>query len=222
MSEARRYAIYFAAEDGSHLARFGRDWLEGDAGPRPDNWADLVRDASLYGFHATLKAPFRLAAGIDAGQLHAALSAFAAARAPFTEPPLVLTELSGFLALCPSRPSAALQALADACVRDFDRFRAPLSPAELARRLAAPLSERQRDLLEQWGYPHVFECFRFHMTLTRALTEDEREPVRALLAQRAAPALAEPLAVASIALFEQSAPGQPFALTRRFAFGGQS
>lgn len=222
MTFARRYAIYFAAEDGSALARFGRDWLDGSAPPRPDTWPDLVRDARLYGFHATLKAPFRLAADCDATRLHDALAAFAAARAPFTEPPLVLTELSGFLALCPARPSAALQTLAEDCVRMFDHFRAPPSATELARRLAAPLSDRQRELLGQWGYPHVLDCFRFHMTLTRTLTEDEREPVRALLAQRAAPALAEPLTVGSIALFEQPAPGQQFALTQRFAFGGQS
>ena len=69
-----------------------------------------------------------------------------------------------------TEPSAALQALADACVEQLDRFRAPPSDAELARRRRASLTPRQDAMLVRWGYPYVFDTWFFHMTLTRRLT----------------------------------------------------
>jgi hypothetical protein len=47
-------------------------------------------------------------------------------------------------------------------VSELDCFRAPLSEGEEQRRLAAGLSARQRELLNRWGYPYVFDQFRFH------------------------------------------------------------
>jgi hypothetical protein len=41
--------------------------------------------------------------------------------------------------------------------------------AERNRRLAQPLTARQIGHLDRWGYPYVFEDFRFHMTLTARL-----------------------------------------------------
>ena len=75
---ADRYAIYFFPDPKSLLARFGQAWLgrsvemATDAGqpPRelgpgmpPDIWREVTAMPRTYGFHATLKAPFRLAAG---------------------------------------------------------------------------------------------------------------------------------------------------------------
>ncbi|MFN3614080.1 MAG: phosphonate metabolism protein, partial [Rubrimonas sp.] len=76
LSGYARYAIYYAPEPGSALARAGAAWLGADpagappppiepAGlPRPR--AELVSRAARYGLHATLKAPFRLAPGVAA------------------------------------------------------------------------------------------------------------------------------------------------------------
>ena len=70
----RRYAIYFAPRPRRALARFGAAWLGWDAeagadrdGPElaglPRPRAEIVATPRRYGFHATLKAPFRLARG---------------------------------------------------------------------------------------------------------------------------------------------------------------
>jgi hypothetical protein len=61
---------------------------------------------------------------------------------------------------------AALNALAGAVVTDLDHLRAPLDAVELGRRRKAGLSPAQEAHLTAWGYPHVLDQFRFHMTLT--------------------------------------------------------
>ncbi len=226
-----RYALYFSPEEDSALARFGWGWLGRKAGSgalatlpeigfAPSRQAAVVAEARRYGFHATLKPPFRLAAGTDRQQLHAAAQAFAAGRRPFVEPPFGLAELQGFLALRPAQLSSAVAGLADDCVRHFDRFRAPAGPEERRKRLAQSLSERQKQSVDAWGYPYVFEDFRFHMTLTCRLDETERPAYRAALQELAGPALAEPVDFRSLCLFEQAAADAPFVLTERFSFGG--
>src|SRR5438445_432365 len=39
---------------------------------------------------------------------------------------------------------------------------------------ATGLSARQAELLARWGYPYVHDEFRFHMTLTGPIADDER------------------------------------------------
>ena len=133
MGDRRRHAIYFAPRPGP-LAAFGAAWLGWDAEtggspaldlpglPRPR--PELVAAARRYGFHATLKAPFRLAAGQGEADLDAALSALAKEHAPIGLR-LRLAELGTFVALVPARPPATLRRLADACVVRLDAFRAP-------------------------------------------------------------------------------------------------
>lgn len=203
-----RYALYFLPETGSALDRLGRLWL--DALP-----ADLTAEARVYGFHATLKAPFRLADGQDEAALQAACASFAATHAPITEGPPALALLHGFFALQPGAPSAAIHTLAAECVRHFDAFRAPLSDAEMAKRLRAPLTPRHRQLLDQWGYPYVLDQYRFHLTLTRRLEEAEQPAVESLLRPLTAEAMAEPLALRSLCLMRQSA-GDAFSLLARY------
>lgn len=48
--------------------------------------------------------------------------------------------------------------------------------------MASRLSKRQIRKLDLWGYPYVFDEFRFHMTLTGPLPIELREPIRATLA----------------------------------------
>lgn len=227
----RRFALYFAAEDGSALAEFGWWWLGRrphttapqplpDVGLDPALQADLVADARRYGFHATLKPPFRLAEGTSGDALRDAVAAFAQQRRPFVEPPLALADLHGFLAFRPQAPSPAIQALADDGVRAFDRFRAPPTDAERQRRLGTPLTDRQRENVDAWGYPYVFADFRLHLTLTRRLRDAERAEVRAVLDRLSAPVLREPVAFRSVCLFEQADADTPFVLAQRFPFGG--
>jgi Protein of unknown function (DUF1045) len=83
----------------------------------------------------------------------------------------------------------------------------------------SPLSERQIAHLDAWGYPHVFEDFRYHMTLTGSLPAERREPVRAALAERYA-ALAEPFRLDALVVFRQVSRDERFTILGRFACGG--
>ena len=214
-----RYAIYFAPQSGSALAEFGRWWL--DAGPpagvAAERWSEMTASPRRYGFHATLKPPFALAA---AGEqtLRTRLAAFAATRSAFEAPPLSIGELGDFLALVPRTNDDRLPALAAACVEQFDDMRAQPPPAELARRRSGGLTPRQDELLRRWGYPYVFDEFRFHMTLTGRLDADERSRVLATLKARYGALAEQPLAVDAVALFVEPASGAPFRELGRYAF----
>lgn len=217
----QRYAVYFAPAPASALAAFGAAWL-GESAPDGIDaaaWAEVTEAARGYCFHATLKPPFVLARGRTAKQLDRALADFAADHAAF-EVRLELRALHGFLALMLAEPSSRLQALADDCVRDFDGFRAPPGEAELARRRRARLSPAHEENLSRWGYPYVFDEFRFHMTLTRRLNDAERAQWEPILRTRAASAIEGPVAIDAVTLFMQPDTGQPFRELRRYAFAG--
>jgi len=115
----------------------------------------------------------------------------------------VVDAISGFIAVVPAEPVSGLQRLASDCVTDFDRFRAPLTDDDRARRNPDALTPRQRDYLDRWGYPYVREEFRFHMTLTGRLGAPRREPIVAMLRARFAEIHLDRLAIDRIALFRQ-------------------
>ncbi len=230
VGEYARYAVYWAPEQGSALWQAGASWLGWDAAAgravaRPEevlpdglNADALTATPRRYGFHATLKPPFRLADGTDAGALDAALAALAARTAPAEGAPLTVDARLGFVALRPSGASPAVDAVAAACVKELDRFRAPPDAAELAKRRAGGLSPAQDENLVRWGYPYVLGEFRFHLTLTGRLADPE--PVRAALARHFAPHLEGPLVVARLCLFGDPGGGAPFRLLRAHALTG--
>ena len=148
----------------------------------PKEWVELTRAPRTYGFHATLKAPFRLRDGADEASLLEAFTIFGtrARQIPVVDP--LATLLGNFIAVVPRDADASLRRLADECVVEFDRFRAPLTPQKRARRLRSGLNAAQAANLERWGYPHVFKQFRFHMTLTRQVPPARRQALVALLA----------------------------------------
>jgi putative phosphonate metabolism protein len=179
-----RYAIYFVPGTDSELYRFGASVLGYDCytgrdialidGADASSWSEFVREPRIYGFHATLKAPFYLAKGSNEADLERAVLDFAADQPAVLVGELAVRELGSFIALVPKAPRPLLDRLAQACVREFDRFREPMSSSERKRRLAADLNARQIENLERWGYPYVLEDFRFHMTLTGSLPLPER------------------------------------------------
>src|SRR5207247_9903768 len=124
--------------------------------------------------------------------------------------------ISGFIAVIPAEPSAELELLAADATKAFDSFRAPLSPEDRARRNPAALTPRQRDYLDRWGYPYVFEEFRFHMTLTGRLPAERRDPVVAMLRERFAASGIGPLAIDAIALCRREDPTSRFRVIGRW------
>jgi putative phosphonate metabolism protein len=207
-----RVALYFAPPAGHPLSQAAAEWLGRDAwsslalsrGPVPGfdpaEIEHLIAEPRRYGFHATLKAPFRLRDGDNLGDLRAVVVAFGRVAAAVTIPALRLERIGSFFALTPADVVPDLQDLAAAVVRDFEAFRAPLTPAEIARRRPERLTERQRAYLDAWGYPYVFDEFRFHMTLTGPVPEERRAATAAVLEARFAAFIGRPLAVDTLCL----------------------
>jgi putative phosphonate metabolism protein len=226
-----RYALYAAPPPDDPLWRFGSAVIGYDAAlardaafppgapfDRPD-WPALTAEPRRYGFHGTLKAPFELAEGAAEADLLEAAMIFAERRPAIVVPELTVALLKSFVALVPSAPADDLALLAADCVRDFDAFRAPISEADRARRLSSPLTERQIAQLDGYGYPYVFEDFRFHLTLTGSLPLAHQDPVRAALAEAYVP-LAEPFRIDALALFRQDDRQGRFTVLARFPLEG--
>jgi putative phosphonate metabolism protein len=217
-----RYAIYAtpAADHPLSLAAarwLGRDAFTGEDHPLPcvDGFSGgtiegYLADPARYGFHGTLKAPFTLAEGQSVDALIATLDAFAAQAAPVTVSELVIRRLGRFFALVPNERVEALDDLAGRIVADFEPFRAPLSEADIARRRVAGLTLDEETNLIRWGYPYVFDAFRYHMSLTGRVPKDDAEPMAAELKRRFAEFDGRPYVLDRLAVFVEPERGAPF------------
>lgn len=200
-----RFAVYYLPPPGP-LADFGAQWLGWDvqAGcgvDQPDvpGIGTFTERPRKYGFHATLKPPFRLAEGRTQQALSDALAVLASGMAPASCDGLQADLLGRFLALRPTGDTSGLRRVAAALVEGLDAFRAAPDAEELARRRKARLTPAQDQLLQRWGYPYVMEEFRFHMTLTGPLQKEMVEPVRLAL-ETHLPTLPVPFVLDEVAL----------------------
>lgn len=226
MEQITRYAVYYAPRAGAFADRAAA-WLGWDAAtgrtlPQPalpglGDPAAITSEPRRYGFHGTFRAPFRAAPGLAQADISVAVAALAARLAPVTCDGLRLENLHGFLALTPMGCEAALLGLGAAVVEGTDTLRAPLTEAEIARRRPDRLSPRQRDLMARWGYPHVMEVFRFHLTLTDRLADPA--PAFTALMAHFAPVLPRPFVIEDLCLFGEAASGR-FHLLHRYALTG--
>lgn len=226
-----RFAIYYAPASDTALAALGAEWLGRDAytgedltqpdvpGLSADEFRALTADPRRYGFHATLKPPFALAPEASGPDLDAALDRFAAARAGF-DVRLHVARIEGFLAIVPAEPSAALQALADDCVTAFEPYRAPLSAADVERRRRSGLTPRQDEHLLAWGYPYVFDEFRFHMTLSQRVEGRAADRLESAAREAFADVLSAPVHIDTLGLFVEDEAGRPFHIRRTVTFAG--
>jgi Protein of unknown function (DUF1045) len=230
-----RYALYLTPPPESDLWRFGcdvigRDALTGDLregfapeGHKLEAWHDLTRDPRRYGFHATLKAPFRLRADLDAIDLMDNIAAFARTVSPFDAGELHVGAMAtddgrAFVVLKPRPHSKALRALEEAAVRGLDAVRAPPTQEERLRRDISRLSPRQRYYLEAWGYPYVIDEFRPHYTLTNAVP-DPAPLVKSLKWEFSLRVASREMRVDALTLFGETAPGGEFRILSRFPLG---
>jgi putative phosphonate metabolism protein len=218
-----RFAIYYAPEATHPLWRkaaewLGRDCLSGEVfdGPMPgiDRAAltPLSASARKYGFHATIKAPMALAEGVSRAELEAAIAGFAAQREPVAIGPLSLQSIGGgFMALIPAVQSQAVTDFAADVVKHFEPLRRPLSEADRARRLAgSSYTDRQIDLLDQYGYPYVLEQFQMHMTLTDRLPAEAGAAYLAAAADFFGPLASAEMVLDRLVLFHEPEAGAPF------------
>ena len=231
MTSFSRYAIYYAPPPGA-LSDFGASWLGWNAQtakpqahpqlsglPRPVS--DLTKQPRKYGFHGTLKPPFRLAQGRSAQELNTQLDELATTLPPLRLPGLTLRRIGSFLALVPNAPSEDLAQLAARVVKDLDAFRAPPTEAELAKRRRARLSPAQEAHLKRWGYPYVLDQFRFHLTLTGPLKPEDDTDVENVLSQALKLLLPHPFEITELCLFAERPDGF-FEILRRVKLTGPS
>ena len=211
-----RYAIFYTPPVDSALADFGARWLGWNSAtgrtvthPFVDGLdvASVTQTPRKYGFHATLKAPFRLAEGVTEGDLIAALETFATDTPPVVLDGLVQGYFRGFVALRPVGDTTALNGLAAQIVRNFDSLRAPLRDADIARRRQAGLNARQDAQMLAWGYPYIFEDFHFHMTLSGSVSPDIADRVMHAISAPVARALPQPMLLDAVTLMGEDSSG---------------
>ncbi|MGB3336264.1 MAG: DUF1045 domain-containing protein [Devosia sp.] len=228
-----RFAIFFAPAATSNLWERAATWLGRDAsdgsffngpvaGIDRDRLLNLTQSANRYGFHATIKAPIALVEGTDEADLRAALADFVTRHQPIDLGKLKLASLQGFLALMVDGENENLQDFAAHVVEDFEPFRAPMSVKDRAARASKGLNERQIELLDAYGYPYVFEEFRFHMTLTDRLGEADARDIAVAANTWFGPALDEPVLLDRLSLFHEYEAGKPFRRVGDFKLGAAS
>jgi putative phosphonate metabolism protein len=218
-----RHAIYYAPAHSSPWWTFGAGWLGRDEShdSTPPEFAapmlpaadrhHITTQARRYGFHATLKAPFHLRAGVTPAELLARTRSLAHRLRPVPLSPLQVRRLGPYVVLLTPDHHTAVSDLASACVIELDDLRQPLTPDEIARRQPATLDARELELLHRYGYPHVLERYRCHFTLTDPINEAQAAQVTEAVSNQVDQLNAQtPLTLDRLCIFEEPALGQAF------------
>ncbi|MBX4999802.1 DUF1045 domain-containing protein [Rhizobium lentis] len=217
-----RYAICFTPPASDPLSLVAANWLGRNVFSGEMVEPPAVRGLGIheiafhtavprrYGFHGVLKAPFHLSPDMSEAQLLRDLMRFSGTVPPFRLPRLEIARLGNFYSLQPSAPCEQIQYLASAIVQEFDRFRAPLSEAEIERSDPDGLSAAQFANLHRWGNPYVMEEFRFHMPVTGPVNAVDIPRIEPALRTIFGPVIGELVMVANVALMIEEGAGGPF------------
>ena len=217
-----RYAIYYIPD--LPLFQIGSDWLGWNSitGQETTLSADHRRITDRprkYGFHATVKPPFSLASNSTQGDLQDAFHAFCATVSPATGGTLKISRLGRFLAVTQDVQSNEVTELAASTVSHFDKFRAPLSDQDIAKRRHRRLTPKQDALMLRWGYPYVMQEFKFHMTLTGPLAANEIDAIEQRANTRFQEFIGQPLSIASLALLGEDSDSGHFHVVDKLSLG---
>jgi putative phosphonate metabolism protein len=227
MKSNPRYAIYYAPRPDTAFARFGASVLGYDAhsGNRVPflpaltrsfpTWSHIAAEPARYGFHATLKAPFELGRENEEAELLNAVRTQANRMRSLVIGELEVAAMGSFVALVPL-DQTELREIAGEIVSGLDHLRAPLTEADRQRRLKSPLTERQKSYLEQWGYPFVFDEFRFHMTLTGSLADPTHRTAAHEVLRQLFAVVCEPVVLDALTVFRQQERKGAFTPIARF------
>jgi len=228
--DTQRFAIYFAPEIDSNLHSIGSQWLGRDSssgksimqpnikGISSSYFYSVTKTPRRYGFHATLKAPFRLNKEFTSKDLCSQIQRLSALSKPFAMN-LKVGKLGNFIALMMDPNEQKMQNLASKLVENLDQFRAPLHQKEIDKRRMSNLNTSEDKNLLKWGYPYVFNDFRFHMTLTEKIPcrSDQEFMVNAASSHFSAD-LDRATKVNSISLFFQESSEADFLQIQQFPF----
>jgi hypothetical protein len=217
-----RYAIYYIPD--LPLFQIGSDWLgwnslTGQETTLSANHHRITDRPRKYGFHATMKPPFSLASNSTQGELQDAFQAFCATVSPATGGTLKISRLGRFLAMTQDVQSNDVTDLAASTVSHFDKFRAPLSDNDIQKRRQRRLTPEQDALMLRWGYPYVMQEFKFHMTLTGPLQNDEIVSIEQLANTRFQEFIGQSLNIASLALLGEDRDSGRFHVIEKLSLG---
>lgn len=228
MNQPMRYALYYSPDQHSPFHESGAHWLGYDAytrtmreQPGDGLLVGKTETPARYGFHATLKPPFRLNANTSYEELETATQFLAESLRDVKIANLALRDIDGFLALVPEHQEESLSQLADVCVTALDPLREPPDEAEKQRRKVSGLTPRQTEYLDTWGYPYVFQDYRFHITLTNKLGPSELPRVLELATEHFAACLGQPLNISTLTLFAEPDSTGSFFVKKQFTLGGR-
>ena len=230
-NETARFAIYFAPEIGSNLHTIGSQWLGRDSssgksikqpnikGISSNYFYKVTKNPRLYGFHATLKAPFRLNKEFPLKDLCSQIQKLSTLSKPFSIN-LKVRKLGNFITLMMDPNEQKMQNLASKLVQNLDQFRAPLHQEEIYKRRMSTLTISEDENLLNWGYPYVFDDFRFHITLTEKIQcRSDREFMASAASSHFSKSLDNATPVSSISLFVQESSETDFLQIQQFALG---
>lgn len=225
--EFEKYAVYWVPKRADALARFGVSWTgwcaeQGEhrtRGEFPGVAVDIpavTRQVWRHGFHAVIKAPFRLRAGRGRFSVEHALDQVIDEIVAFRLPRLRLAVIGGSVAaLVPHQNCAALGAL-------VDRVGEAMAPLDaIPHDLVAPAPDGNaagnngKDAESLVQLP-VAEAHRFHMPLTDRLGLETAFEVMEELRPLLEPMLGEPRRLHDVALMGDPGEGRPLRVLQRY------
>jgi hypothetical protein len=130
-----------------------------------------------------------------------------------------VAKLGSFVAIIQENPSDEFANFASNIVTHFEDYRAPLTDEDIAKRRKAKLTPRQDELMLKWGYPFIFDQFKFHLTLTGKLSEQNAKSVCDRLTDHLKPILDTPVEAVDLCLYGEREDGR-FEIIERFPFLG--
>ena len=185
----KRYAIYYAPIENPELDLFGKCWLgwdpyKGEETTKSDlsklpsfkKFSSLVLTPKQYGFHGTIKAPFKLKNEYTYNDLENKVREISKQIHSFYFDQLIIKKLGNFIGLIPTN-NLKVNAVSNKFVEELDYLRDELSENEIKKRKPHKLTSNQKQMLFKWGYPYVFDEFKFHLTLTSKLNVVEIDDV---------------------------------------------
>ena len=224
--EFEKYAVYWVPKHADALARFGVSWTgwcaeRGEHRPRGEfpgvsaAVPAITRQVWRHGFHAIIKAPFRLQAERSRFSVERAVEQVIDESVAFRLPRLRLAVIGGSVAaLVPHQSCAALGAL----VARVGDAMAPLGAAEPANGFAeAPAPD---GIVIEDAEPLVqlpaAEAHRFHMPLTDRLPLEVAFQVMEELQPLLEPMMGETRRLHDVALMGDPGEGRPLRVLQRY------
>lgn len=204
----KRYAIYYIPEMDAEFYKSGTKWLGWDVftGKKIVNNKDhITKNARRYGFHGTLYPPFELKSKINFNDFEKSVDQFAKNKKAFDMGKGKITNLDQFIAICFNESEKKLKFFAADCIKYFHKYRKYPSQNELEKRRKIGLTKRQEKNLVEWGYPFVMEEFKFHMTLTGHLQDNEKKLIESKLKKIFISSFNNPIKFNSICLLGEDA-----------------